>query len=214
MQYKKIFGLTIIFCISIIFYQRVCYFLYDQKNEQDWIHSSNQKNLSNEVPKSYIQKESSVVLEESSGDKNKMMKQIKDVHQLRNSPERKGEQLLIKPVKKPDMQALQNEGITYEMILKKHSGKKDSNFQQINSGYDIPDDKWEDMLTLYTTIQNPSNEQEQSIKAGALLDMAASKLMSKDYQKARQALNAVIDNFPGTEEEQKACKGLKLFATK
>ncbi|ETR64890.1 MAG: hypothetical protein OMM_15177, partial [Candidatus Magnetoglobus multicellularis str. Araruama] len=81
----------------------------------------------------------------------------------------------LKPIKRTDMQTLQRAGITYETILKKHSGNKELDFKKLTSGYDIPDDKWDETLTLYTTIKDPLNEQEKLIKARSLLDMAASK---------------------------------------
>lgn len=85
---------------------------------------------------------------------------------------------------------------------------------ELISGYEIPDENWENILALYSNIKDSSNDQELSLKARSLLDMAATKVMKRDYVRAKQAYEAILNLFPDTEEAQKALKGIKQLSDK
>ena len=213
MKLTKISILMIIVCVTILFINKLCFnsvknndsenLEKQEKSTQNYIWGSREQpqikntvdHLSTESPDNNISDTYSFQTEQT---EDKFIRQS----------EGKNIQEFI-PIKKTDSNTLKKAGITYKSILEKHSNMPNPELKQLTSGYDIPDDKWEDMIALYTNIKDPSNDQEISIKANSLLDMAATKMMIKDYEKAKQALEAIIDYFPGTEAEQKAIKGME-----
>jgi hypothetical protein len=120
----------------------------------------------------------------------------------------------LTPIKPPDKETMKQIGITCDSIIKKHAGQLDPEFNKLISGYEIPDENWENILALYSNIKDSSNDQELSLKARSLLDMAATKVMKRDYVRAKQAYEAILNLFPDTEEAQKALKGIKQLSDK
>jgi len=104
----------------------------------------------------------------------------------------------LRPIKEPTDEDLKKSGFSLEKKLSSDISARNKKLDLFTDGYKIKDDQWELMIQSYATMDDPNNEQEALMNTTNLMNMGVSMLLELKYDKAKQALQTVINNYPDT----------------